>query len=130
MGAKLTVLYVDDDPDLRTLAGLCLEADEDMAVRLAESGPQALALLDEGGRPPDVILLDVMMPGMDGPCVFAEIRSRPFVRDTPIIFVTARARPEDAASYCALGAAGLIAKPFNPTAFAPEIRRIAALARG
>lgn len=134
MGARplstLKVLYVDDDLDLRDVAEMSLQLDEAIVVQVAASGAAALALLDGGGFVPDVIMLDVMMPAMDGPAVLQALRARPAVADIPVIFITARTQPREVDAYRALGITGLITKPFDPLALAPEVRRIVAEAAG
>lgn len=124
--SKLNVLYVEDDRDLRDVGELSLGLDEDIAVQTAESGVAALALLDNGEYRPDVVLLDVMMPVMDGPAVLAALRARPAHQRTPVIFITARTQSHEVSAYQQLGIAGLITKPFDPLALAPEVRRILA----
>ncbi|QYU70567.1 response regulator [Leptolyngbya sp. 15MV] len=84
------VLYVDDEPDIRDIAELALGLDPDFEVRTACSGDEALAILAQW--PPDVALLDVMMPRMDGPTLLTRIRQLPGFADLPVIFVTARAQ--------------------------------------
>ncbi len=126
MSGALKVLYVDDEPDIREVAALALELDGGMEVTTASSGPEALALIESGFRP-DVVMLDVMMPGMDGPAVLAELKSRPELADTPVIFITARAQAHELARFVSLGAIGVITKPFDPMTLSIELR--AALAR-
>jgi two-component system OmpR family response regulator len=130
MTGKLAVLFVDDDDGVRDVAELSLELDENITVRVAESGRAAIALLLGGDWRPDVILLDVMMPDMDGPAVLGELRRYPQFAGIPVIFVTGRAGMAEGAAYAELGAIGLVAKPFQPIALAPEIRRILAQPSG
>ena len=120
----MKLLYVDDEPDIREVAAMALEMDGSMEVRQAESGRAALELL--GGWTPDVILLDVMMPEMDGPATLAEIRSRGELAATPVVFITARAQAQDKARLMALGAVGVITKPFDPMTLAQDVRAILA----
>lgn len=124
MTAMIRILCVDDDPDIRTIAVMALGLDPGMEVRSVGSGAEALALLDGGGWRPDVVLLDVMMPGMDGPTVLATIRSRSDTGALPVIFMTARARKADVDAYRDLGAIGVIVKPFDPLALAREVRAL------
>jgi len=130
MTGKLAVLYVDDDEGVRDVAELSLELDENVSVQVAESGRAAMARLLSGDCRPDVILLDVIMPDMDGPAVLRELRRYPQFSGIPVIFVTARAGMAEAAAYRELGAIGLVAKPFQPIALAPEVRRILAQQSG
>jgi CheY-like chemotaxis protein len=118
----IRILCVDDDPDIRTIAVMALGLDRDMEVRSAASGAEALALLDAGDWRPDAVLLDVMMPGMDGPTVLATIHGRGETSALPVIFMTARARKADVDAYREFGAIGVIVKPFDPLALAREVR--------
>ncbi|PXA85170.1 hypothetical protein DMC47_38120 [Nostoc sp. 3335mG] len=120
----MRILCVDDDPDIRTIAVMALGLDPGMEVRSAASGAEGLAVLDGGGWMPDVVLLDVMMPGMDGPAVLATIRANSETRALPVIFMTARARKADVDAYRDLGAIGVIVKPFDPLALAGEVRAL------
>lgn len=122
--SPLKVLYVDDDADIREVAELCLQMDEDLEVRIAASGPEALALLESWRA--DIVMLDVMMPQMDGPMLLAEIRARDGVQPAAL-FITARVLPDELAQLMALGVAGVITKPFDPIGLAAEVRRLAAL---
>ena len=117
----LHVLYVDDEPDIREVATLSLEIDPDLTVTSFDSGPAALSALD-AGLEPDAILLDVMMPGMDGPATLAAIRERPRLFETPVIFITARAQTQEQQKFRALGAVGVITKPFDPMTLAGDLR--------
>jgi two-component system, OmpR family, response regulator len=122
MTEPLKVLYVDDDDDIRTVAVMSLGLDPTMLVHEASSGAAALELLRGGGWRPDVALLDVMMPDMDGPTLLQHIRALPGHAALPVIFMTARARREDLDRYAALGARGVITKPFDPLMLPAEIR--------
>jgi CheY-like chemotaxis protein len=115
------VLYVDDEADIREVAAMSLELDPDFEVRTCASGAEALPVAKEWQ--PQLILLDVMMPGMDGPTTFARLREAPETRDLPIVFITARAQGTEVARFEALGARGVIAKPFDPMALAGQVRR-------
>lgn len=110
---------MDDDPDIRAIAELSLSLDPNFRVRLAESGRTALKLASE--KVPDLILLDMMMPEMDGLDTFAALKE--IIDPLPIVvFVTARTQPEDVARLIALGASGVIPKPFDPMAFPALVR--------
>jgi CheY-like chemotaxis protein len=126
MSRKLSILYVDDEPDIREVATIAIGLDPDMTIRSAGSGQEALDALGEADYQPDVIMLDVMMPKMDGPATLAEIRKRPGFDKTPVIFITARALADERASFLALGAAGVITKPFDPMVLPVEVRAIVA----
>jgi len=116
------VLYVDDDADIREVAAMSLELEPRFEIATAASGAEAI----EKSRTwePDVILLDVMMPAMDGPTTLAQLRARAETQATPVVFVTARAQQQEMEKLKALGAAGVIAKPFDPMRLADEVREM------
>ena len=113
------ILVVDDDAMLREVAQTALELVGGWQVSTAQSGTQAQqrALTDR----PDVILLDVMMPGVDGPSTVLALRADPATRDIPIIFLTAKVPSEDLGEWRELGLAGVIPKPFDPMTLATDI---------
>jgi CheY-like chemotaxis protein len=121
---SLSILYVDDDPDIRTIVDMSLRLDPAIDLRMAASGEEALAMVDSGTWRPDVILLDVMMPGMTGPETLVELRRRERLADVPALFMTARGRPMEISEYAELGAAGTILKPFDPLHLAGQIRTL------
>ena len=114
MNDIMKVLYVDDEPDIRLIVELSLKMRPDMDICCAESGEAALALLRDGAWEPDLVVVDVMMPGMTGPDILAALRADPDTEHLPVIFMTARARPQDIKDYVAQGARGVITKPFDP----------------
>ena len=120
------VLFVDDDEDIRTIAHLSLMALGGWQVVLAASGPQAIdtALRDR----PDVIMLDVMMPGMTGLATLERIRSDARTSSIPVIFMTAKVQKAEVERYRALGV-GLIAKPFDPMRLSHELCRVLGIER-
>lgn len=117
----LNVLHVDDEPDIREVAAFALEMDPEIVVRSAGSGREALALLD-AGVVADVIVLDVMMPELDGPGTLAQLRLRPGLERTPVIFMTARAQSHELDRFLSLGATAVIIKPFDPMTLARQVR--------
>ncbi|PWW01714.1 response regulator receiver domain-containing protein [Hoeflea marina] len=121
----LKVLYVDDEDDIREIAVMALELDPDILVKSCESGAEALQAAQ--AWLPDLILLDVMMPGMDGPETFAKLRRHPATLAIPVVFITARTQQEDIERFMALGAAGVISKPFDPMALASEAKNLLAV---
>lgn len=123
----LHILHVEDDKDIRDVTAFALTLDPQVTVTSAASGEAALAALD-GGLRPDVILMDVMMPVLDGPAALARIRERPGYETTPVIFMTARAQSGEISRYRALGALDVIVKPFDPMTLVEEIRAILAQA--
>jgi CheY-like chemotaxis protein len=119
----LRVLHVDDEPDIREIVELSLGLDPTLAVHSCASGGEALRAASDW--PPDLILLDVMMPGMDGPATLARLRGAQQTADIPVVFMTARAQARELEHFRSLGAAGVIAKPFDPLTLAGMVRRYA-----
>ena len=117
----LKILHVDDEPDIREVAALSLGIDPEIEVRSVASGAEALRML-EGDWRPDVVLLDVMMPELDGPGTLERIRAIPDQTDTPVIFMTARAQAQEQSRFLALGAIAVIIKPFDPMTLAGQVR--------
>lgn len=113
------ILLVDDDPDVRLIARTSLAAVGGFEVTEAESGLEALDRLE--GWSPDAILLDVMMPELDGPATLARMREREALADVPVIFFTAKVQPREVDRYLDLGAAGVIPKPFDPLELADRL---------
>ena len=122
------VLYVEEDPDIQTVAQLALEVVGGLTVKVCSSGEQALA--EAEAFAPDMILLDVMMPGMDGPSTLAALRQRPALANVPVAFMTAKVQPHEVEQLIALGAESVIAKPFDPMTLAPQVRSLWEQARG
>jgi len=120
MGRDLRILYVDDEADIRTIVEFALEDEEDFQLELCESGQEALSKV--GDFSPDLILLDVMMPAMDGPTTLQHLREIPELAETPVVFVTAKVQPHEVEQFKALGAADVIGKPFDPMSLATQIR--------
>lgn len=116
------ILVVDDDELLREVASYALELIGGWEVRTAASGldAQGCARTDR----PDAILLDVMMPGMDGPATVAALRADPSTRDIPVIFLTAKLPPDELGAWGQLRVAGVIGKPFDPMRLADEMARL------
>jgi CheY-like chemotaxis protein len=121
----MKVLVIDDEDDIRRIATLSLTRIGRMDV--TDTADPDEALRQAAASPPDVILLDVMMPGRDGPAVLAELRARPATSAIPVVFLTARSEPEDVARLKALGAVGVLPKPFNPATLASELRALLAV---
>ncbi|MFL1468163.1 response regulator [Marinobacter sp. HN1S83] len=116
------ILYVEDEEDIRAVAELALESVGGFTLRSCGSGQQALR---EGPEfAPDLILLDVMMPGMDGPSTLEALMEIPALADTPVIFMTAKVQSDEVAYYKKLGAIDVIPKPFDPMSLAAQIRGI------
>jgi CheY-like chemotaxis protein len=118
------VLMVDDDPHVRRVAELSLARVGGWKVILAASGPEAIVAAER--ERPDLILLDVMMPGMDGLATLSALQARVALASIPVVFMTAKVQEREIERYLGLGAAGLIRKPFDPMTLPDHIRRILA----
>lgn len=116
------VMMVDDEPHIRRIGELSLKGVGKWQVVLAGSGKEALDLARR--EQPDVILLDVMMPGMDGPATLAELRENAETAAIPVIFLTAKAQRHEVERYRQLGAAGVLTKPFDPMTLPDDVRGI------
>jgi two-component system OmpR family response regulator len=116
------ILLVEDDPDIRLVATMALESVGGFSIVSCGSGAEALARFGETA--PDLVLLDVMMPGMDGPETLAALRRLPGGGDVPVVFMTARVQAGEIAGYREMGAVDVIAKPFDPMTLSETVREI------
>jgi DNA-binding response OmpR family regulator len=116
------ILLVEDEPDIQAVARLALEAVGGFTVKICGSGQEALNEVEAFS--PDVILLDVMMPGMDGPATLTALRRLARCVDTPVCFMTAKVQPQEIAHYKSLGALDVIPKPFDPMALSAQVLAI------
>ncbi len=116
------IMLIDDEEDIRAVAELALEAVGGFTLKVCSSGQSALAAINE--FEPQLILLDVMMPGMDGPSTLRAIRKYPGFARTPAIFMTAKVQQEEIRGYLSLGAEAVIPKPFDPMTLSDQIRGI------
>lgn len=116
------VLIVDDDDDIREVATLSLEMTEGWRITVSSSGVPVPEVVRTA--PPDAILLDVMMPDMDGPTVVRQLRADPATRGIPVIFLTAKVQEGDRRRFLELGVRGIIAKPFDPMTLGAQIREL------
>jgi CheY-like chemotaxis protein len=116
------ILYVEDEPDIQAVARLALEMVGGFTVKICSSGDEALR--EAAGFAPDMILLDVMMPGMDGPSTLAALRRIDSLKATPVAFMTAKVQPHEVEQLIALGAVGVIAKPFDPMTLSDQVRAL------
>lgn len=119
------ILYVEDEPDIRAVAQMALEAVGGFTVIACSSGSEALAAAPTAQA--DLLLLDVMMPGMDGPSTLKALRLLPATAATPVIFMTAKVQASEVALYRELGAIDVIHKPFDPMELSAQLGRIWAL---
>jgi len=116
----LKVLIVDDEPDIRRIARLSLVRLGGMEVIEAGDGDEGLRQARD--ERPDAILLDVMMPGRDGPNTLAALQSDPGTAAIPVVFLTAKAMPAELGRLRSLGAVGVLTKPFDPMTLAADLR--------
>jgi len=116
------VLCVEDDSSIQAVAILALEQVGGLTVAMCSSGEEALKTATDFA--PDLILLDVMMPGMDGPETLKQLRELPALAHVPVVFMTARTQPDEVQGYLALGAVHVIPKPFDPMQLAAQLREI------
>jgi len=116
------ILYVEDEPDIRTIAQMALQTVGGLTVIACASGQDALRAAPHARA--DLLLLDVMMPGMDGTGTLKALRKIPATAHTPVIFMTAKVQTAEVALYKGLGALEVISKPFDPMELAAQIRRI------
>lgn len=115
-----TVLIVDDDDGIRLIARRALERLAGWEVLTAASGAEALDLAAGA----DAVLLDVMMPGMDGPATLAELRARPDTADVPVVMLTAKVQESERAELAELPSSGVLAKPFDPLTLHREVAEL------
>jgi CheY-like chemotaxis protein len=122
MATLQRILYVEDEPDIQEIAKLALEAVGGFSVKLCSSGQEALDSVSV--FEPDLILLDVMMPGMDGPTTLKHLREIPAAEKIPVIFMTAKVQPQEIRSYKEMGALDVIPKPFDPMTLSEQINNL------
>ncbi len=113
------ILVIDDEDHIREVTQMSLETMGGWDVTTASSGVEGIA--SAAVERPDAILLDVMMPDMDGPTTFQRLRSDPTTRDIPVVLLTAKVQPADRHRFEALGVNGILTKPFDPLSLADEI---------
>ena len=123
MSRPLTsLLYVDDDADIREIVEMSLGLDGSLRVTSSSGGEHSLNTMRS--ERPDLVVLDVMMPGMDGPAILLRMRADPELAHIPVIFMTAKADPQEVARFRDLSAIGVIAKPFDPMALGGQVRAL------
>jgi CheY-like chemotaxis protein len=113
------VLVIDDEDDIREVAKISLELMAGFKVILAETGQEGINKAEK--EQPDAILLDVMLPDMDGIQTFAKLQDNPLTKDIPVIFLTAKTQAADQHRFAKLGIKSMIAKPFKPAYLAQHI---------
>ena len=113
------IIYVEDEQDIQVIVKLCLENIGGFQVQIYSSGTEALTNVLE--YMPDLILLDVMMPEMDGPTLFTHLQEMPQVKDIPVIFMTAKAQMHEVEEFKKVGVLDIITKPFDPMTLSQSI---------
>jgi len=116
------VCYVEDDEDIQKIVRLSLERIGKITVEVV--GDPLAAIEAMKAFKPDLVMLDWMMPGMDGPTLYRKMREVPEVRDLPVVFITAKASEKELNELRSLGAAGTISKPFAPQDLPAQLREI------
>lgn len=116
------ILMVEDEADIQAVAKLALQAIGGFTIQICSSGSEALKIVPTFAS--ELILLDVMMPGMDGPSTLKALRGLPQTSATPVIFMTAKVQPNEITQYKAMGALDVIAKPFDPMTLSATINNI------
>ena len=116
------ILYVEDEPDIQMVARIALESVGGFTVKICSSGEEALREAETFA--PDLLLLDVMMPGMDGPTTLQALRAIPALEHTPAVFMTAKVQPHEVEQFRSYGALDVIAKPFDPMALSEQITTV------
>jgi len=119
MSSDIRILIIDDEEDIREVAALSLETVAGWEVTSASSGAQGLNRAIE--QNPDAILLDVMMPGMDGPTTFRELRNNPITAHIPVLLLTAKVQSSDQRRFADLGVEAILFKPFDPLTLSTQI---------
>jgi CheY-like chemotaxis protein len=118
--SEIRILVVDDEPDIREIVDVSLGLDREFKMRACASGADALVTAAQWS--PSLILLDVMMPLMDGPTTLANLRKNPRTAHIPVVFLTARTQADEIKQYISLGAQGVLSKPFDPMTLAASVR--------
>ena len=113
------ILIIDDEDDIRAVVALSLESVAGWLVSTATSGLEGIALAEQD--PPDAILMDVMMPFMDGPTTFREMQKHERLVSIPVILLTAKVQGVDQRRFAGLGVAGVLFKPFDPMTLADQM---------
>ena len=117
-----TILYVEDDKDIQTIGKITLETFGNLNVVTCNSGKEALEVIKD--VKPDLVLMDVMMPEMDGITAMLEFKKDPEISEIPVIFMTAKAQVHEVEKYNQIGVAGVIIKPFDPVQLCSQIYEI------
>jgi len=122
MDTTKRILVIDDEDDIREVAQIGLEMIAKWQVITASSGDEGI--MKAKAEQPDAILLDVMMPDMDGPTTFRQLQNDPMTQPIPVLLLTAKVQSVDRRQFADLGVKGIIAKPFDPLKLSEEVPRI------
>tara|TARA_R110000764_G_scaffold29470_3_gene69024 strand:+ start:15430 stop:15819 length:390 start_codon:yes stop_codon:yes gene_type:complete len=122
MNKLVRIIHIEDDLSIQEVARVALEIVGGFTVKSCDSGAQGLA--ETPAFDPQLVLLDVMMPGMDGPQTLIELQKLPCMANVPVVFMTAKAQTQEVSAYHQLGAAGVIIKPFDPMTLSEQITEI------
>ncbi len=120
--ARKRVLIIDDEDDIREVAKISLEVVGGWEVSTSGSGSEGLVIAKD--QQPDAILLDVMMPDMDGPATFKKLQREEATRNIPVILLTGKERPSEHDDFDSLGVRGVIAKPFDPLTLSSHVSQV------
>jgi CheY-like chemotaxis protein len=118
----MKVLIIDDEEDTRSIASMSLSILGGLEVVEADSGHEGISKAEQ--ERPDVILLDMMMPVMDGSETLVALQNNAGTKDIPVIFLTAKAMTSEIEKLKRMGAIGVLTKPFDPTILANQVRQI------
>lgn len=124
MPDALKILYAEDEPDIREIAKIALEDVGGFSVLYCMNGIEVLEIAKANKFVPDLILLDVMMPKMNGPTTLQELRKIASFAEIPIVFMTAKIQANEIANYKSMGVIDVITKPFDPMTLAEILRTI------
>jgi CheY-like chemotaxis protein len=116
------ILIIDDEDDIREVAALSLEATAGWQILTASSGAEGISIA--AAEHPDAILMDVMMPGVDGPTTFSAMQQNPAIANIPVLLLTAKVQGVDQRRFAGLGLAGILFKPFDPLTLAEQISEV------
>ncbi|MEA3406019.1 MAG: response regulator [Pseudomonadota bacterium] len=116
------ILYAEDEPDIQSIAQMSLEMMGGYTLKVCNNGQEAVNAAEAFA--PDLILLDVMMPMMDGPTALQTMRQNPALAEVPVIFMTAKVQHQEIEDYKAMGAIDVIAKPFDPMTLSETIKKL------
>lgn len=119
---NLKILYAEDEADVQTIVEISVWSTSKHEIKTCSNGKLLLECVEEYN--PDLILLDIMMPEMDGPTTFKNLQSNPKTKDIPVVFMTAKAQSHEIEMFKQTGVVGIITKPFEPLTLCKDIEKI------